>query len=122
MAAATYRDSSGISQALCDQILRPGRDVVHFPAAAVFNIQLTELLAVAAAAAIVRLQNQVSLLRQIESPWIEVQCVLPFRPAVNPQNRRVANAGLKAQRLVKNAADFEPVFARITNHLGITQI
>ncbi len=65
MTGAADADPAGIGKPLGNEVLRPGDDIVQFPAPAVFNVQITELLAIAAAAAIVRLKDQISLLRQI---------------------------------------------------------
>src|SRR5580693_2963416 len=104
-----------ISEALRDQILRAGGDVVHFGASRIFDVQVAEFLAVAGAAAIVGLEDDVSRLGEILRPRVETEGVLGFRSAVNPQDGGGLRACASVAGFVENSSDFKPVLAAEVN-------
>src|SRR5580698_9429526 len=87
MASSADSQPSRIGQPAGYQILCACGHIINFTAVGVFYIQIAESLAVAAAAAIVWLQHNISGLGQILRPQVGAEVILALGPAMDPNYR-----------------------------------
>src|ERR1700677_5331557 len=111
MAAASDRYALGVGDPLIHQISNASGHVVCFAATTILDVEIPKFFPVSGAAAVVRVQHYVPLLREKQRPRRENERVLTLRPSVNPKDRGIARSRLVARREIQNPADGEPVLA-----------
>ena len=94
MAASANADALFVCIPLGDKKRGALRNVDDLTSTAVFDIQVTELLSIAGAAAVIGREHEISVLGQIQRPGIPAERVLSFRPAMDPEHCRICCSGV----------------------------
>lgn len=92
VAAAADRYPRGIGDAPIHQVGNTSRDIVCLAATAVLDVEIPKFLSVTGAAAVVRVQQYIALLRKEPGPRRESEPVLALGPSVNPKDSWIARS------------------------------